>query len=393
MNKVLIYSPGVFQKFGHSFDYCSGLVKAFNNSGIRCDVIGIQGPLDLNIDKGVNIKRNYEVNNSKGNNPLYQIIWGIKRIIIQKKLINDALKQHIVEKYDLILFETFEYNVLYTKLNEFDTKTAVVFHDTNFSNNKASIIGKFYKQFIRKRVKYIFSKTNASFFHGSKMLIRFKNDLNIKDSIITKATVIPYGADTDFENRVLEKNKACVKLCVEANYSYLLHFGTLRQDKNFDLIFKSLTKISDRWKLIFAGPESDMKYITINSLAIKYDVENKIIIHNEFINSAMQKYYFGAADLILNIYKKDISHESGTAKLSRSFLKPIITSGTQDLSEYIHENKVGWYVKDENELFEAIKKFESQSDEENLLLIENIKKCAFNNSWDVVVQKMINAIK
>ncbi|ALM06789.1 hypothetical protein SB49_02440 [Sediminicola sp. YIK13] len=387
MNKILIYSPGAYQLYGHSYDYTKGLSESFIELGYEVFVFGIEGPLKFN--DPIN-----EIKISKSNKPIEKVTlfqkikWGLHRL----KDSYDFLKKFMnfyfsFEEKPLIIFETFEYFSLSQIIKKFSDNYFCIFHDTNFNFKQTSLLAGSYKRLARVSSKKIVKHSKKSFVHGHEMKLNFIEQMgeNYKDKIID----IPYGAPLPFKLEKDDMIKSKSQLGLNMNKNYLLSFGTLRSDKEFIPIMEALEKNSS-WEWLIAGPEGDYTYNQINILAKKYNLENRIIIHHKFIENKEQKLYFTAADLIINLYKPYIRHESGTAQLARAYNKPVVVSGPPDLTDYVVEKNIGWVVNDSHTLNDILKKYVELPERDMKLIHSNINELAINNSWITVAKKILS---
>ena len=90
MNDLIIFSPSVFQSYGHEFDYVTGLLGALSaSSTVGIHLVGFDGPFAGRPIPGV-ISHTLKVEtvaNAKGSTVIDQIKWGLSRISQSKKLI------------------------------------------------------------------------------------------------------------------------------------------------------------------------------------------------------------------------------------------------------------------------------------------------------------------
>lgn len=79
-------------------------------------------------------------------------------------------------------------------------------------------------------------------------------------------------------------------------------------------------------------------------------------------------------------------HESGTAQLARSFLRPVVVGGGPDLQDYVQTTAVGWAmdVKDLASVARGLQEVEQSGVLRSPRLQERIYACAVERSWPVV---------
>ena len=186
---------------------------------------------------------------------------------------------------------------------------------------------------------------------------------------------------------IISKQSAKEQLNLDPNFNYLLFFGFIRAYKGLDLLLKAFGNEKLRnfqLKLIVAGeyyenPEPYQKIIEENNL------QDHIILKDEFIpNSDVQK-YFCASDIIVQPYKS--ATQSGVTQIAYHFNKPMIVTNVGGLPEMVPNEKVGYVVnQDPAEIAEAIHKFYDEKKEDFFVsgVIEEKKKYG----WDIFVQKI-----
>ncbi len=387
MKEVIIYSPGAYKAYGHSFDYSKGLASALSQLDYIVYIYGIDGP--LRYPSPIREVR-FEALEDKPNHGsiLQKISWGFKRISSSGNL----LKKFVVfygsfKEKPLVLFETFEYFSLATHIKKFSNNYFCIFHDTNFNFKQTSLVAGCYKYMARVPSKKIVKNSIKSFVHGEKMKANFVEQIG--NSLEDKVEHIPYGAPLPLEINQNQKEISKRELGLEKDTYYLLSFGTLREDKEYLPIYTALQTI-DNWRWIIAGPEGDLSYNSIKSSLKEFKIEHKVMMFPKFIRNEEQALFFTAADIVINLYKPFIRHESGTAQLARTFNVPVIVAGPPDLTSYVDEKEIGWVLKEENTLEKVLKSFEKMEPQDSNKIKENIKKLAAENSWPYVIKRILS---
>ena len=119
-------------------------------------------------------------------------------------------------------------------------------------------------------------------------------------------------------------------------------------------------------------------------------LEGKIAWHTDFIPDDKVRYYFSAADLIVQPYKT--ATQSGVTQIAYHFERPMLVTNVGGLAEIVPDGKVG-YVCETNEtsVADALTRFASmdrtQRDE---LFTRNIreekKKYAWSNMTKIITE-------
>lgn len=139
-----------------------------------------------------------------------------------------------------------------------------------------------------------------------------------------------------------DKATACAKLHLDPAKRYLLFFGFIRDYKGLDLLLQAMAQVRSDVSLIVAGEfyTSSAPYLEmIASLQLK----DRVFLFNHFIADEDVRYYFGAADLVVQPYKH--ATQSGVTQIAYHFEVPMIVTRTGGLSEMVPDGQVG-YVTD-----------------------------------------------
>jgi glycosyltransferase involved in cell wall biosynthesis len=152
----------------------------------------------------------------------------------------------------------------------------------------------------------------------------------------------------NFGSRV-DKREARQRLGIPEDSFVILFFGFIRKYKGVDLLLEAMAilKSVDRRqspdsrlsiRLVIAGEfyEDDKPYLEqIEKLGLKDD----LILKTNFIPDNEVKYYFSAADLVVQPYRN--ATQSGVTPLSYHFEKPMIVTNVGSLPDLVPHEKVG----------------------------------------------------
>jgi len=145
-----------------------------------------------------------------------------------------------------------------------------------------------------------------------------------------------------YKNEV-SKEEALKKIQVTKPKLLLLFFGLIRDYKGLDIVIKSLNLIKEYdVKLLIAGKCYQNKKMYINMIK-EYNLEDKIIWHDEYIPESKVNYYFSAADAVILSHKR--IYQSGIIPLAYNFNKLIIASDIDSFKEHIIDTKTGYLFK------------------------------------------------
>jgi glycosyltransferase involved in cell wall biosynthesis len=206
------------------------------------------------------------------------------------------------------------------------------------------------------------------------------NDLTLFDSV--KPRVFCRHPLYDNFGEAVERNTALQELGLDSKNRYMLFFGLIRDYKGLDIMLKAYADSRLRQmgvKLIVAGEfyNNAEKYFELEK---ELGLEGEVIWHREFVPDSKVRYYFGAADIIVQPYKS--ATQSGVTQIAYHFEKPMIVTNVGGLAEIVPNGKAGYVVEpDEREIADAIVDFFGNNRQEEFregLLFEK-KKYAWSN--------------
>jgi glycosyltransferase involved in cell wall biosynthesis len=197
----------------------------------------------------------------------------------------------------------------------------------------------------------------------------------------------------DSYNEPVSKDEACAKLQLDPDKKYLLFFGFIREYKGLDLLLEAMNDERIRKvgiELIAAGEYYD-KTVEANNNAIieKHQLQNVVHLKTDFIPNSEVRYYFSAADLVVQPYKH--ATQSGITQIAFHFEKPMVVTNVGGLAEVVPDGKVGFVAEPNAEsIADAIIKFfqpHSIADLRGNILTEKRKY-----SWETFTEVMMNAV-
>ena len=168
---------------------------------------------------------------------------------------------------------------------------------------------------------------------------------------------------------------------------YILFIGLIRKYKGVESLIKAFhyaSKEHENLKLIIAGEFYDD--INIYKRLIKRkDLEDKVIIDNDFLKSSKIRDYICISDLIIQPYKK--ASQSGITPLAYYYDKPLVVSNIEGLKEIIIEDQSG-EIFSETPANMAIAIKNCINPESNRTYSNNIAKSKLKYSWLRFVKKV-----
>jgi glycosyltransferase involved in cell wall biosynthesis len=229
-----------------------------------------------------------------------------------------------------------------------------------------------------------FVKSCQGFVAMSKAVL---NDLNNFTNNQHKA-FIPHPIYDTFGEKVT-KHDALQKLKLDPKKHYILFFGFIRQYKGLDLLLKAMADEHIKKlniTLIVAGEfyESPEPYL---QLIQKHQLEQHLILNTYYIHSDLVKYYFCAADLIVQPYHT--ATQSGVTQIAYHFERPMLVTNVGGLAEMVPHQLCGYVAdRDPQQIANYIKDFYLESREAEM--VKNTIQEKKNFSWKAMVDGILD---
>ena len=233
--------------------------------------------------------------------------------------------------------------------------------------------------------KYFIKHVNG-FITLSKSVYDDLNSLTNKPKVLT-----PHPLYDNF-GKAIPKAEAIDKLGLDASFNYLLFFGIIRKYKGLDTLLEAMVNEeikAKKVKVIVAGEFYEDNTIYLD-LIKKHQLENNVVLVNQFIPDNEVANYFCAADMIVQPYKH--ATQSGVTQIAYHFNKPMLVTNVGGLSEMVPNKKVG-YVTESNttSVADAILDFYNNNREEEF--ITGVKDEKQKYTWDKMIQTISNLFK
>jgi len=193
----------------------------------------------------------------------------------------------------------------------------------------------------------------------------------------------------DHYGQAVSREDAAKALGLNSNDRYLLFFGLVRKYKGLDVLIESFAnseKAKLNFKLIIAGEFYDDPAPYLAQIK-KAGIEDRIIIHNQYIPDEKVKYYFSLADLITQTYRT--ATQSGISQMAFHFEKPMLVTNVGGLGEIIVDGKSG-YLAEAN--VDSIKQQLDRFTEEGIEIdfLPSIQEEKKKYSWDSFINILLN---
>jgi len=143
----------------------------------------------------------------------------------------------------------------------------------------------------------------------------------------------------------LDKSEARKWLNIPEGGKYLLFFGFIRKYKGLDILLEAMedTRITEAGiRLIVAGEYyGDREYY--ETLIDRLGIRAQIYLFTDFIPNAEVRYYFSAADCIVQPYRT--ATQSGISQIAYHFEKPMIVTNVGGLPEIVPDGRAGYVTE------------------------------------------------
>lgn len=191
----------------------------------------------------------------------------------------------------------------------------------------------------------------------------------------------------DSYGELVEKQLARKHLQLEVDRKYILFFGFIRAYKGLDLLIDAMRDARIRElgiKLIVAG-EFYGGEETYQQQIDEAGVRKSLILHTKFIANDEVRYYFGAADLVVQSYKT--ATQSGISQLAYHFEKPMVVTKVGGLPEIVPHEKAGYVTEvDAGSIANAIVQFYKENKEADF--IKGVQEGKKRFSWEMLVERL-----
>lgn len=185
-----------------------------------------------------------------------------------------------------------------------------------------------------------FVKSVDAFVAMSKSVM---DDLAAFDTVKPRL-LMPHPVFDNFGSKI-DRKTALLFLKLDENQRYMLFFGIIRDYKGLDLLLQAFS--DERFKclnvkLIVAGEfyNDEERY---RKMEQDLNLKDRIIWFDKFIPDSEVRYFFNAADIIVQPYKS--ATQSGVTQIGYHFERPMLVTDVGGLKEIIPDGKVGYVVK------------------------------------------------
>ena len=153
----------------------------------------------------------------------------------------------------------------------------------------------------------------------------------------------PHPLFENFGERV-ERSEACVRLGLDPANRYVLFFGLIRDYKGLDLLLDAWAQLrragrTEGRRLIVAGEFYTAREPYLNRIADN-GLQDEVLLHDRFIPDDDVKYYFSAADFVVQPYKT--ATQSGVTQIAYQFCVPMVVTDVGGLWVIVPDGRIGY---------------------------------------------------
>ena len=173
----------------------------------------------------------------------------------------------------------------------------------------------------------------------------------------------------------------------------LLFFGFIRDYKGLDLLMKAYKKAYTKDLLLVVAGEFYNNAQQYSELEKELGLEGTIEWRTDFIPDDKVRYYFSAADLIVQPYKT--ATQSGVTQIAYHFERPMLVTRVGGLAEIVPNGKVGYVCEvNEDEIAEAIRSFAAMDTKQrDASFRKNIQNEKQKYAWSAMTAKIYDNTK
>ena len=145
-----------------------------------------------------------------------------------------------------------------------------------------------------------------------------------------------------FENfgAAVARDEACRRLGLDPAQRYALFFGLIRDYKGLDILLDAWARFRrPGHRLIVAGEFYPAREPYLNRIADN-GLQDEVLLHDRFIPDDDVKYYFSAADFVVQPYKT--ATQSGVTQIAYQFCVPMVVTAVGGLPEIVPDGRVGY---------------------------------------------------
>lgn len=204
------------------------------------------------------------------------------------------------------------------------------------------------------------------------------------------AKFIPHPLYDNFGQKI-SKEEARNRLKIDKGQLVILFFGFIRKYKGLDILLEAMKLIKDQASgirhpvsLLIAGEFYDDRKLYDEQIS-RLGIRDLLILRTAFIPNNEVKYYFCAADLVIQPYRN--ATQSGVTPLAYHFEVPMIVTNVGGLPAMVPDGKAGLIAEPfAASIAEKIREYFQKGEDHFLPFLKEEKK---KYNWDTIVNEII----
>lgn len=182
---------------------------------------------------------------------------------------------------------------------------------------------------------------------------------------------------------------ACRAIDLDPAYRYSLFFGFIRHYKGLDLLLRAWADLADdTLRLVVAGEYYGNREM-YEALIAELGLEDRIIVRESYIPDSDVKYYFSAADMVIQPYRT--ATQSGVTQIAYHFGTPMLVTDVGGLAEIVPHGRVGYVVgQSSDEIRHAVTDFYANRREDEFRRNIEVEKRRFE--WSKMTETFVNLL-
>ena len=219
------------------------------------------------------------------------------------------------------------------------------------------------------------------------------------DAFRSRTQPVAYRPHPVYDNfgEPVAREEAVAALGIDPAYRYALFFGFIRGYKGLDLLLEAWELLSrdarfresgPQLRLVVAGEyyEDESRY---RELIDRLGIRDRLVLHTDFIPNDRVRYYFGAADLVVQPYRT--ATQSGISQMAYHFGVPMVVTRVGGLPEIVPDGEAGYVIDvDAQAVADAIARFFALSGEAQAGFRQNVRRLAGEFGWPAFTQALLD---
>ncbi len=155
----------------------------------------------------------------------------------------------------------------------------------------------------------------------------------------------------DLQDSVIDADSVRQTWGVPRGAVVFLSFGFIRDNKNVDLLIRSLVEVPQAFLVVMGSAQSSANkpLAFYQDLAAATGVSERVMFRDEFVPDEALAGYFAAADVIAITYNAEFRSQSGVLNIAAKAKRPVLASaGESPLKAAVQQFGLGEFVEPDN---------------------------------------------